>query len=35
MIKDKLQHAARYESVHPLFNKAFQFLKESENLKLF
>jgi len=30
MILDKLQNAPRYYSLHPLFEKAFQFLQQSE-----
>ena len=30
MIKDKLEHSTRYESVHPLFKKAFEFLQKSD-----
>ncbi len=30
MILDKLQNASRYHCLHPLFEKAFQFLQESE-----
>lgn len=30
MILDKLQNASRYYSLHPLFEKAFRFLKETD-----
>ncbi|MCC9138982.1 YhcH/YjgK/YiaL family protein [Pontibacter silvestris] len=30
MILDKLQNASRYYSLHPLFEKAFRFLQESD-----
>lgn len=34
MIKDSLQHSALYESAHPLFKKAFQFLRDSNLAEL-
>lgn len=34
MIFDNLQHSATYESLHPLFKQAFDFLKSSDLAKL-
>ena len=34
MIKDRLENSKFYENIHPLFKKAFNYLKETDFLKM-